>query len=113
MATLQICHWEKLRILATTVGTYIDEKNLHKRFKQIRIRGEWFQPDDDLLSLISTYKSRKCNLVQGGASMMVIDLVTECVVAHLSHQEEVDAYIERNNRKLFSMLPMTYLPIAI
>ncbi len=42
----------QLRILATS--TSLDESDLHCRFAQHRIRGEWFSPATELLELIAT-----------------------------------------------------------
>lgn len=35
------------------VGVYT-ERNLHARWKDLRIRGEWYQPNEDMLEFIAT-----------------------------------------------------------
>lgn len=43
----------KLQILATTIGDYKLENELHKRFKHLRYHDEWFEPGKELLNYIS------------------------------------------------------------
>ena len=40
---LQIASWHELRLLGLIVGPIDKERELHKRFARLRIRGEWFQ----------------------------------------------------------------------
>ncbi|HEY1956720.1 MAG TPA: GIY-YIG nuclease family protein [Polyangiaceae bacterium] len=42
----------ELRLLGYRPGYRRDERTLHLRFKRLRIRGEWFQPADELLAFI-------------------------------------------------------------
>lgn len=45
----------KLHILAETLGTLADEAQLHKRFKHLRVHGEWFtygEPIQDLVQFL-------------------------------------------------------------
>lgn len=50
--TLQTGYFETLIILATYPGGVTQEKQLHERFNHIRLRGEWFKPEPELLELI-------------------------------------------------------------
>lgn len=52
MEQLQIANPNLLTTLATTPGTYNDEKMLHAYFAHLLIRGEWFRRGDDLLEYI-------------------------------------------------------------
>jgi hypothetical protein len=38
-----------LRLLALTSGSMKEEKELHRRFAEHRIRGEWYRPEKELL----------------------------------------------------------------
>lgn len=40
--SLQVAHWETLRLLRMWSGETSEEKQLHTRFADLRIRGEWF-----------------------------------------------------------------------
>lgn len=50
--TLQHANDETLTLLGYFPGSCGDEAALHERFAHLRIRGEWFRPDDDLLAFI-------------------------------------------------------------
>ena len=43
----------RLRLLASMEGTEADEAELHERFEDARIRGEWFHPTKMLLAVIA------------------------------------------------------------
>ena len=45
---------EPIRFLATLKGDMDDEKKLHLRFKQARVHGEWFLPNEELLRFINS-----------------------------------------------------------
>jgi hypothetical protein len=45
-----------LTVLATIEGSMIDERRLHDRFADLRIRGEWFQPGPELVAFIASTK---------------------------------------------------------
>lgn len=55
--TLQIGHSEPLVLLAAIPGTSADETAYHKRFKEHRMRGEWFSPHPDILAEIERINS--------------------------------------------------------
>jgi hypothetical protein len=40
-------------ILGTTAGTMEDEKRCHAAFAHLRVKGEWFTPEPDLMAFIS------------------------------------------------------------
>jgi len=52
VAELQVGNPEKLSLLATMEGDDVLEKMIHTRFWHLRIRGEWFRADADLLAFI-------------------------------------------------------------
>jgi hypothetical protein len=51
LADLQQAHWEKLVVLASSGS--LREREVHAKFRHLRIRGEWFQPADELVSFIA------------------------------------------------------------
>ena len=55
LSELQVGNSEKLRIVATCEGSYEEEKQLHKEFKEYKLRGEWFYPGQKLIFYIETY----------------------------------------------------------
>lgn len=42
LADLQIAHWQELRIIRLWEGGEAEERILHARFADLRLRGEWF-----------------------------------------------------------------------
>lgn len=52
LAALQTGSPAELRLLGTMTGDMADERALHVRFRDHRLRGEWFSPADDLLAFI-------------------------------------------------------------
>lgn len=56
LGTLQTAHPWKLTLLLWIEGDRGVERDLHWKFKQDRINGEWFMPSDALLNYISQRK---------------------------------------------------------
>lgn len=54
---LQTGHPRALAVLATTPGDNRLESELHERFAHLRIRGEWFRPEPDLLAFIDRLRA--------------------------------------------------------
>lgn len=52
VGSLQTGNPYELKLLGVMEGKTGTEKSLHVRFQDIRIRGEWFQPDPALMTLI-------------------------------------------------------------
>jgi len=52
MTHLQISCPDQLNLLATIDGTPKDENTLQQRFRSDRIRGEWFNPSNNILSYL-------------------------------------------------------------
>jgi DNA-binding XRE family transcriptional regulator len=52
LQSLQTSNTEKLIVLGTIKGDAKKEKNIHEKFKHLRISGEWFKSDPELLSFI-------------------------------------------------------------
>ncbi len=44
-------------LLASFQGTSRDERDIHKRFDHLKLRGEWFRRDDDLLAYIEQIRT--------------------------------------------------------
>lgn len=49
---LQSSHHEPLEVLAAVSAADVDEYQTHQRFAHLRIRGEWFRSEPELLSYI-------------------------------------------------------------
>lgn len=52
LAELQTACPSTLRLLGSIPGDVLDERELHARFSDDRVRGEWFAPSAKLLSFI-------------------------------------------------------------
>lgn len=52
LPSLQTSTSKKLRVLATIAGRVGLERELHRRFHEHRISGEWFRPAPELLAFI-------------------------------------------------------------
>lgn len=48
LARLEVECGRKLKILAVTEGSFVEEKKLHKTFDRWRVEGEWFMPCEEL-----------------------------------------------------------------
>ena len=57
LRALQTAHPYRLKVLATLNGNRSYEKELHQRFAQFRLKGEWFEPHPDLLAFISVLQT--------------------------------------------------------
>lgn len=55
-SSLQTGSPDTLRILAVIPGSREKEIELHKRFSRLRVRGEWFRPEPELLNYIESIK---------------------------------------------------------
>jgi hypothetical protein len=53
---LQTGHPDNLIILFAYPGSQNDEKAIHERLNNHRLRGEWFRPDNELFLVIEEYK---------------------------------------------------------
>jgi hypothetical protein len=53
LAALQTASPLDLRILATEPGEVVDETALHRRFAHLRVRGEWFRFEGELLDHVA------------------------------------------------------------
>lgn len=47
---------QPLKVLGLMEGSIKEEKMLHKKFKHINVRGEWFLPNEELLEFILSNK---------------------------------------------------------
>lgn len=56
LAQLQTAHHAELELIATTPGTDIDERDMHRLFEQSRLRGEWFEDSPHLQEVLSTWE---------------------------------------------------------
>jgi hypothetical protein len=53
LITLQGANPAELTLLAVVEGNRDDERAIHERFSDCRIRGEWFEPTPELLAFIA------------------------------------------------------------
>lgn len=56
------CEHGPLRILATHRGDRAGEQNMHARFKDLRVDGEWFRPDRALVTWILEIRKRQAKI---------------------------------------------------
>lgn len=54
LATLQTAHGEHLHLLLTIPGSPEKEAELHLRFAKLRLKGEWFRAEHELLTFINS-----------------------------------------------------------
>ena len=52
-STLQIANPHKLKLIGYIRGNSETEKKLHNKFQNLKHRGEWFRPDEELLRYIA------------------------------------------------------------
>lgn len=55
---LQTSYPDTLKILVLVPGNNKDEKTYHKKFEHIKLNGEWFKPDKELLDEIENLKTK-------------------------------------------------------
>lgn len=60
LKTLQTANPERLRPLALWRGSLDDERALHETYADLRIAGEWFRPDPELLDVLSWLDRASC-----------------------------------------------------
>lgn len=46
-------HAGKLTLIGAMPGTHQDEKDLHRRFRDLRVRGEWFKFQGELKKFVA------------------------------------------------------------
>ena len=59
LRNLQMTSGQDLTLLATIPGDLHREHELHRRFRHLRIHGEWFRPESDLLGFIAEIASKQ------------------------------------------------------
>lgn len=60
LTDLQIASPVALRVLGTVAGGESVERALHGRFHHLRVRGEWFRPDPELLDFVRAQAEFPC-----------------------------------------------------
>lgn len=76
LADLQTGSPVPLRVLGTTPGAVVEEKNLHRRFAAHRVHGEWFRPVPELLALINPADAKTCEGVEVAERSVSIRVLT-------------------------------------
>lgn len=59
MVTLQVAMPQTLRLLAAVKGGIAKEREYHRQFEPLKMRGEWFRRGPELLALIATLEAPK------------------------------------------------------
>lgn len=72
LSSLQTSSPVEIRLLATQEGDWSLERFLHQRFARLKVRGEWFHPEPDLLHYIANL-SDPLVLAQTAAGAAVIE----------------------------------------
>lgn len=71
-ATMKVANFHELKILKLIKGDRSKEKEIHQKFAGLRIRGEWFRPDQSLLNYISQLQEPKeCGLLREEVTQIV------------------------------------------
>jgi len=79
------------RILLVKEGTQKDEEGLHKKFKKFRTKGEWFEPNEEILIFIDQEKENKKN-------EKIVELETK--VEHLTNKDQKIVKLETKVKHL-------------
>lgn len=56
---LQGAHHAELRVIAQFIGSPSDEQALHQKFRHLRLRGEWFQPNPEIDAFIAELETAR------------------------------------------------------
>jgi hypothetical protein len=59
LVELQVGCASRLVLLAMIPGGDADEGRLHRQFRHLKVRGEWFRADDDLMEFAGTIEAKK------------------------------------------------------
>jgi hypothetical protein len=59
LRAIQAMNWAELRLLTCYPGFSMSERHLHRRFKEHRVRGEWFAINPELSKLIDDVHALK------------------------------------------------------
>lgn len=63
--SMKVDNFHELKILKLIKGDRVKEKEIHQKFAGIRIRGEWFRPDQSLINYIGQIQEPKeCSLLK-------------------------------------------------
>lgn len=54
LRSLQVSHYAELKLLRTLDGGSFAERSLHRHFGALRIRGEWFEFSEEMLTITLT-----------------------------------------------------------
>ena len=108
LKSLQTGNPDELTLLGEIYGSKDDERKIHKKFEKHKLRGEWFNPENDLLSFISN-KIEKADLMEINTQLIKIrhslDLLTGFVSSKLDHDRnskpKTEGMIDPRTGKLF------------
>jgi hypothetical protein len=77
LGELQVGNWEKLNLLAYQTCSEDNwlERQLHSKYAQYKVRGEWFMPSEQILQLVERIKAGKAetDITQAQAKAIVAD----------------------------------------
>lgn len=94
---LSTCSPFPIQLLAVMPGGIQDERALHRRFAHLRMNGEWFRPDSELLDFIATLPpvaatpKREPNLTSGRKRMILNPEQKELLARAVSAAQELRA----------------------
>ncbi len=71
----------ELQVLLTHCGAYEREHELHQRFADLRLEGEWFAPGAELLSWIISVRRKRVNVVTVAPGTVPLRMIRKLLVA--------------------------------
>lgn len=97
----------KLKMLRVVEGGRLKESELHERFAHLRVNGEWFRPDPELLDYIkSEGKSKKPFEKSCGYPLTVKGLKT--ILSSVPDNTEIYLDVDYANTDGFSIIGIVY-----
>jgi hypothetical protein len=75
MHALQTAHEKPIEVLAVIPASLADEYKTHQLFSRLRIRGEWFRADEELLYFIEGLKMELANIPEPKADAAIRHLI--------------------------------------
>lgn len=118
MSELQIGNPVDLRIIGAVYGDGELESELHRKFRRLKLRGEWFRPGRSLMTYIA-YKNKWVDVVDlvrvelGTGRHAVVDRVSRVIVCIFTDGGDAWDFVANFNRLPFMALPLESIWIPI
>lgn len=74
VSELQVGNSQELQVLLVAEGDRGTESALHNKFKRLKVRGEWFKADKELLDFIQELKMAGLNIVQPSSPFRMVGI---------------------------------------